>query len=87
MDDEKADKKVTKPTQLHGFSFIGKMSKAELVEELLSGQRGYLERCGTEELKKYLINFRVAEFQKRLVEEAELEPPAPFGFINFGGGD
>lgn len=74
------DKIVT--VSARGLSPIGEMPRASIIREILSYAEDQFTSEPISELKKYLINMRLAEYRNRLVREAKLEPPDFLGFLN-----
>lgn len=68
---------------LNGIKIIGEMSKQELIDELMNVQRSLLEETGMEQLKRHVINYRLAAFQRRLVAEAGIEPITLRGLLGW----
>lgn len=67
-----------------GLKIIREMSKEEIIDELLASQREVMERTELDHLKRHLIQFRVAQVQQRLAEEADLEPGFFSGLLGTG---
>lgn len=53
-----------------GFKVIKEMSKDELIEEILEGQRQELGNKDTTELKAMVVEFRVMHTREALTKEA-----------------
>lgn len=63
-----------------GFKIIKEMSKEELIDEILAGQRKELEEKELLELKSIVIEFRVLHTREALTKEAGLKrQDGPFG--------
>lgn len=67
-----------------GFAIIGDMSREEMIEEIIAGQRALLVAEEDDTLKRHVINLRLSQFKDRLVKEAQIQPMGPFGLL---GGD
>lgn len=76
------ERKETVP--LTGFMPIGDMTREELINECLAHHRVTCETVPVNELKNAIINSRLADFQRRLITEAKLDPPT--GFFGMLGG-
>jgi hypothetical protein len=71
-----------------GFKLIKEMTKEELIEELLAGQKEVMEAMEVDNLKRYVIHHRQTQVTKRLIEEADLEEaPWPTGLIGWGNNE
>lgn len=66
---------------MHGFKIIGDMTKDEMIEELLAYQRQMLDSLPDEEMKRHIIQIRMASVQRRFVEEAKLQDAEPRGLF------
>lgn len=65
-----------------GFKIIREMTKEEMVEELLAGQRVAMNKADLDTLKGYVIQARLHQTHERLMEEADIErPQGIFGML------
>lgn len=55
-----------------GIKPIGEMTRAELVEEIITNQRAQLDEMKNAKLKHLVADFRIAEATKRIHKEAGL---------------
>jgi len=68
-----------------GFKVIREMTKEEMIEELLAGQKEMMVTMELDSLKRYIIHYRQSQVTKRLVEEADLQDtPWPSGLLGMG---
>ena len=65
-----------------GFKIIGKMSRDELIEEMLMHQRAMAQQQTTDALKQLIISMRMTEVHDRMIKEAELEPSTVWGLLH-----
>jgi len=71
-----------------GFKVIREMTKEEMIEELLAGQREIMVMMEMDNLKRYIIHYRQSQVTKRLIEEADLqEAPWPSGLLGMEDGN
>lgn len=70
-----------------GMKIIGEMTKDEMIEELLAGQRILYDEQSLEALKHYVIQSRMVFTQRNLTEEAKLECQSPKGFFGMFGSE
>lgn len=70
-----------------GMKIIGEMTKDEMIEELLAGQRILYDEQSLEALKHYVIQSRMVFTQRNLTEEAKLECQGPKGFFGMFGSE
>jgi hypothetical protein len=75
------------PSIEFGFKIIRDMTKEEIIEELVASQRVIMEAQTLDCLKQHLIHFRTVAVQKRLCEEADLEPTVFGGLLGRGDDD
>lgn len=66
----------------NGIAIIGEMSRQDLVEEIILGQRGNLASCSVEQLRQFVVQLRMHAYHKRLMAEAGVddEPRGLFGW-------
>jgi len=68
-----------------GFKLIREMTKEEMIEELLAGQKEMMVLMDEDNLKRYIIHHRHTQVMKRLVEEADLQESTGItGFLGWG---
>lgn len=58
-----------------GIEIINEMSDDELRKEILEGMANKLNKLNRQQLLGYVVSERVAGYQDRLMEEAELRQP------------
>lgn len=65
-----------------GFKKLNEMSDSELREEIVAHYKEHLNTQERSALLMHAMNFRLANYQKRLAEEADIqEDDGPRGFI------
>lgn len=61
-----------------GFKLIREMSREELIDEILMGNRMTLEGADDETLKTHVVNLRLTIYRRNILKEAGLTE-GPFG--------
>ena len=54
----------------NGIALIGQMSRQDLIEEIILGQRGNLASCSVDQLRRFVIQLRMRAVHERLHAEA-----------------
>lgn len=75
--EERAD--ITGSVASLGFSLIGSMGKAELIEEILLAHRTKLREFEVEQLRRMVVQVRMHAVKERLMHEAGVEDEGMFG--------
>lgn len=67
--------------ELRGFEFLKDMTREQLIDEIVVGQRELMQESSMDNLRANVIDLRVKHYKDRLCSEAGLIGSTLFGYI------